>query len=139
MICQDISARSPVHHASGPTTPRQSLDSRLPRHPRPALNGTELFEPPPPTEEEPIDEGDAPFEDVGLNDDIKPPPKKKGIFSRFGDSSTEQPKDGDVVRPASGHSRFHLPGRKRGQSGQGSELGNIDKLKKEAEEDGAVR
>lgn len=55
------------------------------------------------------------FEDVGLNDEAKP--KKKGIFSRFGDSS-DAPQSGN--RTAS--FGFHIPGRKRGQSGGGSEL-----------------
>lgn len=57
------------------------------------------------------------FEDVGLNDDLKP--KKKGLFSRFGDSSSPA----QTVSPRS--STFHFPGRKRGQSGGGAELGNI--------------
>jgi hypothetical protein len=60
------------------------------------------------------------FEDVGLNDDAKP--KKKGIFARFGDSSN------DTQQPANKSSTsfgFHIPGRKRGQSGGGSELGAV--------------
>lgn len=59
------------------------------------------------------------FEEVGLNDEVKP--KKKGIFARFGDS-------GDA--PSSGKSTpfgFHMPGRKRGQSGGASELNSISK------------
>lgn len=59
------------------------------------------------------------FEDVGLNDEAKP--KKKGIFARFGDSSDS---------PSSGKSTpfgFHMPGRKRGQSGGGSEMGSMPK------------
>lgn len=118
----------------------------MPRHPRTALNGTEAFERPPPTEEEETNESEveaeAAFEDVGLGDEIKPPPKKKGIFSRFGDNSNNvEPASvsGDVVRPASGHRGFHLPGRKRGQSGQGAELGNIDKVKPKDEVDGLVK
>ncbi|KAL9023663.1 MAG: hypothetical protein Q9180_008153, partial [Flavoplaca navasiana] len=67
------------------------------------------------------------FEDVGLNDEAKqPPPKKKSIFARFGDNS-EIALSGDTSRPSSSHRGFHLPGRKRGQSGQGAELGNIDR------------
>lgn len=53
----------------------------MPRHPRTALNGTEAFERPPPTKEEETNESEveaeAAFEDVGLGDEIKPPPKKK--------------------------------------------------------------
>jgi len=65
------------------------------------------------------------FEDVGLNDDTKP--KKKGFLGRLADSagnSTPSAPDGQA-RPASSHGRFHLPGRKRGQSGQGAELGDM--------------
>lgn len=58
------------------------------------------------------------FEDVGLNDDAKP--KKKGIFARFGDSSGETQQSGGA-KPTSTFG-FHIPGRKRGQSGGGSEL-----------------
>ena len=59
-----------------------------------------------------------------LNDEAaKHQPKKKSFLSRFGDSnneSTSNPED------KSSH-RFHLPGRKRGQSGTGSELGEVKK------------
>lgn len=66
------------------------------------------------------------FEDVGLNDETKQIPKKRGIFARFGEN-TENPAPGDHPRPSSSHRGFHLPGRKRAQSGQGAELGNINK------------
>lgn len=63
------------------------------------------------------------FEDVGLNDETKP--KKRGLFSRFGDLSGDAPVNADA-RPASGHHNFlQFPGRKRGQSGQGAELSAI--------------
>lgn len=103
----DISARSPVlPHDIG----RQSLDSaRLSRLPRSAIN-ERRFERQPPTAEEG-------FEDVGLHDEAKQQQtKKKGFFSKFGDS--EQSQSG---------SRFHITGRKRGQSGVGEELGNIQR------------
>lgn len=59
------------------------------------------------------------FEDVGLNDEPKPV-KKRGLFARFGDSSnTDVPSE---ERPASSHHHFNFTGRKRAQSGQGSEL-----------------
>lgn len=70
------------------------------------------------------------FEDVGLDDEVKPPPtKKKGVFSRFGDlnfanSSDSQSSAGSKSFPSP--FGFHLPGRKRGQSGAGSELGTIN-------------
>lgn len=86
---------------------------------RSMLRGSSQFERPQPTEEEG-------FEDVGLTDEVKPPPKRKSIFARFGDSS-ESPAVSDNSRPSSSHRGFHLPGRKRGQSGQGAELGQINR------------
>ncbi|PNS19819.1 hypothetical protein CAC42_7786 [Sphaceloma murrayae] len=97
----DISARSPVMQQEG--FPRASLDSRLPVQPRHSSSFTR----PEPTREED-------FEDVGLNDEIKP--KKRGFFQRFGDLN-DQGND-------SGH-HFHIGGRKRGQSGTGQELGEV--------------
>jgi len=67
------------------------------------------FERQPPTAEEG-------FEDVGLNDEAKQM-KKKGFFSKFGDSESS-------AHPGS---RFHITGRKRGQSGTGEELGSIQR------------
>lgn len=67
------------------------------------------FEKPDPMEEEK-------FEEVGLNDETKP--KKKGIFARFGDSTSDAPQSGNKSTSFG----FHIPGRKRGQSGGGSEL-----------------
>lgn len=127
----DISARSPVPPQS--TTPRQSLDVGLNNPPRSSIKDMER---PQPTKEEI-------FEDVGLEDETKQqPPKKRSIFARFGDN-TESTTSGDGSRPGSSHRGFHLPGRKRGQSGQGAELGNINRpsapVIKEPEEDGVVR
>lgn len=83
------------------------------------------------------------FEDVGLDDEAKhQPPKKRGIFARFGDNA-DAANPGDAPRPSSSHRGFHLPGRKRGQSGQGAELGNIIRppapVAKEPEDDGVIR
>ena len=75
---------------------------------------------------------------MGLNDERKEPPKKKSIFARFGDNA-ESPTTGDAPRPTSSHRGFHLPGRKRGQSGQGSELGNIERPMTNGSDDGIVR
>jgi hypothetical protein len=86
---------------------------------RSAVRGSGQLERPRPTEEET-------FEDVGLNDETKHPPKKKGLFARFGETS-ESPTGADSTRPGSSHRGFHLPGRKRGQSGQGAELGHMIK------------
>jgi len=87
------------------------LDSaRLSRLPRSAI-AERRFERQPPTAEEG-------FEDVGLNEEPAKQPKKKGFFSKFGDGS-----DGNTQSTPG--SRFHIGGRKRGQSGVGEELGNI--------------
>lgn len=114
----DISARSPVVPQEPYIRGRHSLDT-MTRLPRSAI-GDRKFERQPPTAEEG-------FEEVGLNDENKPPAqnmqqaqKRKSFFSKFGD---------DLTPPASPNtsSRFHLPGRKRGQSGQGAELGEISR------------
>ncbi|KAL8798778.1 MAG: hypothetical protein Q9182_006390 [Xanthomendoza sp. 2 TL-2023] len=128
----DISARSPV--PPEPLTPRQSFDARMARPPRSSIKDLPR---PQPTDEET-------FEDVGLSDEAKQqPPKKRGIFARFGDNSDTAP-SGDGSRPSSSHRGFHLPGRKRGQSGQGAELGNMDRpqapiIKEPEDEGGLVR
>lgn len=85
-----------------------------------AIRSSSQLERPQPTEEET-------FEDVGLNDEMKHPPKKRGIFARFGENSESSAVGGDNSRPSSSHRGFHLPGRKRAQSGQGAELGQITK------------
>ncbi|KAI1387086.1 uncharacterized protein F4822DRAFT_412048 [Hypoxylon trugodes] len=109
----DISARSPimVHDQ-----PRQSLDSaRFPRSPRMSVRNRPWD---PPTAEEG-------FEDVGLNDDQKQgqQPKKRGFFAKFSESQ-----ESGAHPQGMGMSRF-IPGRKRAQSGQGSELGSIERPK----------
>jgi len=106
----DISAKTPVAHVD--QVGRQSLDSRIAR-PRPSLGSR--FER---SEQEVLDE--ETFEEVGLGD---AKPKKRGIFARFGDT-TDSASD-ENARPNSSHRGFHIPGRKRGQSGQGAELGSM--------------
>ncbi|KNA94667.1 hypothetical protein FOXG_00599 [Fusarium oxysporum f. sp. lycopersici 4287] len=110
----DISARSPMPNSDFPT--RQSLDSaRLPRLPRSAVERS--FEQPPTAEER--------FEDVGLDDhkqqqqQLAPQaqPQKRGFFSKFSDKDSSS-------NPTV--SRFLMHGRKRAQSGQGSELTPMD-------------
>ncbi|KAL9120216.1 MAG: hypothetical protein Q9187_003230 [Circinaria calcarea] len=127
----DISARSPVYQPDDKAS-RQSLDSRSSRvgTPRSAINGTGRFERPNTTDEEG-------FEEVGLNDESKP--KKRGLFSRFGDSIDPPSAADDSTRPTSSHRGFHIPGRKRGQSGVGAELGNIDRPATKPGEDATVR
>lgn len=59
---------------------------------------------------------------MGLNDEqARQQTKKKGFFSKFAEGS-----EAGSAQSATG-SRFHLPGRKRGQSGVGEELGNIQR------------
>jgi hypothetical protein len=63
------------------------------------------------------------FEDVGLDDKHHHAqlPRRRGFFSKFSEGQEKDP----AAQPAV--SRFL--GRKRGQSGQGSELGSIDQPK----------
>jgi hypothetical protein len=70
------------------------------------------------------------FEEVGLNDETKP--KKKGIFARFGDSTSDAPQSGNKSTSFG----FHIPGRKRGQSGGGSELRAMTSPSPETAENG---
>lgn len=67
------------------------------------------------------------FEDVGLDEEEVKPQKKKGIFSRFGDftNSNDAQSPSSNSKSSSSHLGFHLPGRRRGQSGAGSELGSM--------------
>ena len=76
------------------------------------------------------------FEEVGLDDqkqqlqqqEVKSqqgPPRKRGFFSKL---TSDQEKDPNASS-SQPMSRFLNVGRKRGQSGQGSELGSIDQLK----------
>lgn len=105
---EDISARSPALIPEA--RPRQSLDSRSAYQPR---NSSTFVRPQPTAEED--------FEDVGLNDE--PKPKKRGFMSRLTDSGDAA--SGPDSRPTSSHHGFHIPGRRRGQSGQGAELGDM--------------
>ena len=102
--------------------PRQSLDSRRAR--LAASRTDSVGTPPLPRPATPLeDEG---FEDVGLNDEPAKSHtnKKRGIFSRFGNDDVGV---GSTERPtSSGHLGFHFGGgRRRAQSGQGAELGNM--------------
>ena len=85
----------------------------------------------PSTFEKPIETDEEAFEDIGLNDDpVKP--KKKGFLSRFSDSAN------DGMKAETSH-HFHLPGRKRGQSGTGNELGSIEQQAPRGKSDGVIR
>lgn len=113
----DISGRSPIINGD---RPRASLDSRtFQTSPRKSTN---LSRPGPVPIVPPMREEED-FEDVGLNDDPKPvqqaPPKKRGFLSRLTDSNNDQAAVGAQ------DSKWHFGGRKRGQSGQGAELGSM--------------
>ncbi|EGO53492.1 hypothetical protein NEUTE1DRAFT_74131 [Neurospora tetrasperma FGSC 2508] len=115
----DISAKSPVSPTAGEFTfaPRQSLDSaRFPRTPRQSVFSEHRFRRDFSTPEES-------FEEVGLNDDKQQaqPAKKRGFFSKFGSDAPENATPLKEKENGQAMSRF-LPGRKRGQSGQGAEL-----------------
>lgn len=100
--------------------------SRMPRQ--------RLFEREFPTTATPEEAEGEGFEDVGLNDD-KPQSqqqapqhsKKRGFFSKFSDNNNaSQDTAQSPVASSPMTSRFSiLPGRKRGQSGQGAELGHV--------------
>ncbi|KAF2856142.1 hypothetical protein T440DRAFT_531322 [Plenodomus tracheiphilus IPT5] len=120
----DISARSPITDCISETYPRQSLDARRSVDTRRSLDVRRSRATPRSSMQQgrPDSRDQVPeenFEDVGLNDEPKPQPKKRGLFSRFGDNNHagEETKE----RPTSGH-HFSLTGRKRAESGAGSEL-----------------
>ena len=65
---------------------------------------------------------DEDFEDVKLGDDVaKQQPKKKSFLSRFNETSNDATANGEKSH------RFHIPGRSRGQSGSGAELGEVQR------------
>ncbi|KAJ2965357.1 hypothetical protein NQ176_g10658 [Zarea fungicola] len=107
----DITARSPVKYSEVPV--RQSLDSA--RFPRQVRSVHRTMERQPATPEES-------FEDVGL-DDGKQQPRKRGFFAKLTDGQ-----DKDSSAPST-MPRFLMGGRKRGQSGQGAELGSVDHVR----------
>ena len=96
---------------------RQSLDSaRFPRLPRSAMDRKG---------ERPLSTAEEAFEDVGLDDHKQQPaPRRRGFFSKFSDD-----KEKDGSSQGTTVSRLLMSGRKRGQSGQGAELGNIERPK----------
>ncbi|KAF2092977.1 hypothetical protein NA57DRAFT_49117 [Rhizodiscina lignyota] len=110
----DISARSPMPDFDARA--RQSLDSRramYTREPRSSFNRHSIDRP-----DAPVDEG---FEEVGLNEETKP--KKRGLFGLGSQQPPTSNPDGN--KSSTGSKLF--PGRKRGQSGQGSELGQMNR------------
>jgi hypothetical protein len=112
--------------------PRQSLDSRFPRLPYHRTSLAEQRRPAVPTTA--VEESN--FEDVGLNDENSRPhqqqqqPKKRSFFSKFGSDENDAPANGNVAQTQTQQhvgggiaSRLLGGSRKRGQSGQGAELG----------------
>lgn len=121
----DISARSPVTDCVSETYPRQSLDARRSVDTRRSLDARRSRATPRSSMQQgrPDSRDQVPeehFEDVGLNDEPKPQPKKRSLFSRFGDNNNHA-NDEVRDRPTSSH-HFSLTGRKRAESGAGSEL-----------------
>jgi hypothetical protein len=120
----DISARSPVI-AAAEQKPRASLDSRtfLPPQPRTSNSFHRPLQVPNTQQEEELEE-------VALDEPKPQPQKKRGMLSRIMDSNdshhhSERPNSHDGGgKSAPWH---HFGGRKRGQSGQGAELGSIPK------------
>jgi hypothetical protein len=103
--------------------PRASLDSRtFNLYPR----SSNTFARPPPVPVVPSTKEED-FEDVGLEDAKPAPqqPKKRGLFARLTESSSEN----QATAGADGvkTEKWHFGGRKRGQSGQGAELGSISR------------
>ena len=79
------------------------------------------------------------FEDVGLHDEPKVQQKKRSLFSRFGDDKSEA--QNAEPKPQTASNRFLsgiTGGRKRGQSGTGSELGSMPNQKPEGKTAAAV-
>ncbi|KAG9257969.1 uncharacterized protein F5Z01DRAFT_312079 [Emericellopsis atlantica] len=112
----DVTARSPITHD---VPNRSSLDSaRYPRLPRSAIDRQK---------ERQASMVEESFEEVGLDDQKQQAQaqqaRKRGFFSKFGDT---QDKDATAQGPVA---RFLHTGRKRGQSGQGAELGSIEQPK----------
>lgn len=120
-LLQDISGRSPILHADSFTS-RTSLDSRRSGFPRSSLSNDTFSLPRPVPLEKTHDED---FEDVKLQDDNLHKPKKKSFLSRFGESADDRESTN-----SDGSSKHHfslLPGRRRGQSGTGSELESVQR------------
>jgi hypothetical protein len=111
----------------GETYPRQSLDARRSVDTRRSLDVRRSRATPRSSMQQHRDSTDHAvpeegFEDVGLNDEPKAQPqKKRSLFSRFGDSNNHADDKKQDERPTSSH-HFSLTGRKRAESGAGSEL-----------------
>ena len=88
--------------------------------PRSSIRDRSFFDREPPTPEES-------FEEVGLNDEQQKQnqqPKKKGFFAKFSDA--QESTNLHLHSQGMSMARF-IPGRKRAQSGQGSELAPMER------------
>merc|ERR1711981_782020 len=135
----DISARSPIPVHDTPV--RQSMDSRRNLNaysPRPSFqqsresfqNSRESFQ---------RESVENKFEDVGLHDEPSVQQKKRSFFSRFGEDKPEAATT--EAKPQTASNRFLsgiTGGRKRGQSGTGSELGSMPNERPESKNAQAV-
>lgn len=125
----DISGRSPIIRPNE-YMQRTSFDSRVFTSPsRPGA----IHRPPPVPIVPPVMKEED-FEDVGLDDARPMHPKKRGLFARLTESN-ESSTTSLESRPASSHEKtswHHFGGRKRGQSGQGAELGSYPKIERES-------
>ncbi|OJZ88129.1 hypothetical protein ASPFODRAFT_43749 [Aspergillus luchuensis CBS 106.47] len=111
----DISARSPVCYTDAMPS-RTSLDSRVSHiTSTPSTLYSNLSKQPEAMEEEQ-------YEEVAL-DDEEVKPKRKSIFSRFGDFTNDSSQNSSTSKSST--LGFHIPGRKRGPSNPGSELGTF--------------
>ncbi|KAL4782986.1 hypothetical protein BJX76DRAFT_272252 [Aspergillus varians] len=118
----DISARSPIIYQDNLPS-RTSLDSRFSRITS-TSGGRRLSDRPTPESME-----EESFEDVGLNDDDEAKPKKKGIFSRFGDFSSDAVSGGSKQ---SSHIGFHIPGRRKATTPQVPPISEMRAMKSPA-------
>lgn len=86
----------------------------------------------------PLESNEEGFEDVKLQEDTAAfKPKKKSFLSRFGESADE------TNTNSSGDGKHHfsslIPGRRRGQSGTGSELENVQRPGSRGKPDPTIR
>ncbi|OQO12158.1 hypothetical protein B0A48_02798 [Cryoendolithus antarcticus] len=123
----DISGRSPVIGPNEGTRPRASLDSRA-FQPLPRSSATFARSPLPSSQQAqavPQTTKEEDFEDVGLEDPKPMPAKKRGLFARLTDSNPSDSQQATAGAEAKTSDKWHFGARKRGQSGQGAELGSI--------------
>ncbi|KAF2770949.1 hypothetical protein EJ03DRAFT_51069 [Teratosphaeria nubilosa] len=118
----DISGRSPVIQPNDAGRTRASLDSRT-FLPPPSVRTSNSFTRPSAVPAQTQEETDT-FEDVDIMDKpvVSLPQKKRGLFARLTDSGDQPQRPNSSDGKTSWH---HFGGRKRGQSGQGAELGNM--------------